>query len=84
MRVFFSPKQKSHSPKTFISKGKILERDMPFTGTSGVIEFERNASDVLNDIISSGLEHHMALTYGDHERLLEEFASTINLPIIKI
>ena len=25
MRVFFSPKHKSHSPKTFISKGKILE-----------------------------------------------------------
>ena len=25
MRVFFSPKHKSHSPKTFISKGKIVE-----------------------------------------------------------
>jgi len=44
-----------------ISKGKILKRVTEFTGTSGVIEFNSEASDVLNDGISKGLEHHMAL-----------------------
>ena len=44
-----------------ISKGKILKRVMEFTGTSGVIEFNSEASDVLNDVISIGLKHHMAL-----------------------
>ena len=44
-----------------ISKGKILKRVMAFTDTSGVIEFNSEASDVLNDVISKGLEHHMAL-----------------------
>jgi len=44
-----------------ISKGKILKRVMAFTGTSDVIEFNREASDELNDGISKGLEHHMPL-----------------------
>ena len=70
--------------KMIISKGKILKRDMAFTGTSGVIEFNSEASDVLNDVISSGLEHHMALAYGDHTQMLEEVASVMDLPIIKI
>ena len=70
--------------KMVISKGNMLKRDMAFTGTSGVIEFDRNSSDVLNDIISSGLEHHMALTYGDHTHLLKEVASSMKLPVIQI
>ena len=44
-----------------ISKGKILKRVMTFTGTSGFIEFKSEANDVLNVLISIGLEHHMAL-----------------------
>ena len=44
-----------------ISKGKILKRVIAFTGASGVIEFNSEASDELNDLISIGLEHHMAL-----------------------
>ena len=67
-----------------ISKGKDLKRVMAFTGTSGVIEFDRKASDVLNDVIASGLEHHMALAYGNHAQMLEEIASIMGLPIIKI
>ena len=70
--------------KMIISKGTMLKREMSFTGTSGVIEFDRNSNDVLNDIISSGLEHHMALTYGDHTHLLKEVASTMKLPVIQI
>ena len=44
-----------------ISKGKVLKRVMAFSVTSGVIEFKSEANDVLNVLISIGLEHHMAL-----------------------
>ena len=44
-----------------ISKGKILKKVITFTDTSGVIEFNSEASDVLYNLISKGLEHHMAL-----------------------
>lgn len=70
--------------KMVISKGEMLKRDMAFTGTSGVIKFDKNAEDVLNDIINSGLEHHMALSYGDHTQLLKEVASTMELPVQEI
>ena len=48
------------------------------------IKFDKNAEDVLNDIINSGLEHHMALSYGDHTQLLKEVASTMELPVQEI
>ena len=67
-----------------ISKGKILKRKMAFTGTSGVIQFDKSAKFVLNNIINSGLEHHMALSYGDHTQLLKELASVMELPVQEI
>ena len=68
--------------KMIIAKGNILKRDLPFTGTSGVIQFDREAKQVLEDIISSGLEHHVAIAYGDFEELLSEVASELNLPVL--
>ena len=62
-----------------ISKGKILKRVMAFSVTSGVIEFKSEANDVLNDVISKGLEHHMALAYGDHAQMPEEVSSIMDL-----
>ena len=70
--------------KMVISKGKMLKREMAFTGTSGVIQFDSSAEVVLNDIINSGLEHHMALSYGDHTQLLKEVASKMELPVQEI
>ena len=70
--------------KMIISKGQMLKRDMAFTGTSGVIKFDRSSDDVLKDIIGSGLEHHMALTYGDHTKTLKEVASVLKLPVLEI
>ena len=57
---------------------------MPFRGTSGVIEFDREAKLVLEDIISTGLEHHVAIAYGNYEKLLSEVASELDLPVLYI
>ena len=70
--------------KMVVSKGKMINRTLPFTGTSGVIKFDNDSKKVLNDIISFGLEHHVAITYGDHLRLLSELASELKLPILYI
>ncbi len=68
--------------KMMISRGNILKRELPFTGTSGVIRFDRHSKDVLEDIISSGLEHHVAIAYGDHVELLSELAMELSLPVL--
>ena len=70
--------------KMVLSKGKMIDRPLPFTGTSGVINFDNDTKEVLNNIISYGLEHHIAITYGDHVELLSELASELKLPILYI
>jgi len=49
-----------------------------------VINFDNDTKEVLNNIISYGLEHHIAITYGDHIELLSELASELKLPILYI
>lgn len=67
-----------------LAKAEMLKRPMAFTGTSGVLRFERSAGLVLNDIIDSGLEHHMALAYGDHRDALRGVAGAMNLPVLEL
>ena len=71
-------------PKMVISSGTILKREMAFTGTSGVIRFKNSSEVFLNNLIETGLEHHIAITYGNHKNLLIEVASCMNLPVIEI
>ena len=61
-----------------------LDRPMAFTGTSGVVRFERDAALVLGDIIASGLEHHMAIAYGEHRPVLRSAAAAMGLPILEL
>ena len=70
--------------KMVISSGTILKREMAFTGTSGVIRFKNSSEVFLNNLIETGLEHHIAITYGNHKNLLIEVASCMNLPVIEI
>ena len=72
------------SPKMILSSGDMLQRPMAFTGTSGVIRFDRPAEDALTDIIASGLEHHMAIAYGDHNDALKAVAAELKLPVLDI
>ncbi|WP_422371685.1 L-fucose/L-arabinose isomerase family protein [Hoeflea sp.] len=67
-----------------IGRGDMLKRAKAFTGTSGVVRFERDAGDVLDRVMNSGLEHHMALAYGDHVEALESFAAAAGLPVIHL
>ena len=64
--------------------GEMLHRPLAFWGTSGVIRFSRDAGDVLGDIMSSGLEHHVALVYGDHRPTLRGAAGALGLPLLEL
>ena len=84
MVTFVRLSQARGSPCLILARGEMLKRDMAFTGTSGVVRFERPADEVLARVIDSGLEHHMALAYGDHVARLESFAVAAGLPIIQL
>jgi hypothetical protein len=82
--TFLRISQSFNQPKMILGFGEMLKRPMAFTGTSGVVRFERPVAKVLDDIIASGLEHHMALAYGDHRATLRSVAAAMNLPLLEI
>ncbi|MBU4528597.1 MAG: hypothetical protein KUA43_22400 [Hoeflea sp.] len=82
--TFVRLSQARGNPCLILARGDMLKRDMAFTGTSGVVRFERPAGEMLARVIDSGLEHHMALAYGDHVTTLENFAVAAGLPVIHL
>ncbi|MGI9356864.1 MAG: L-fucose/L-arabinose isomerase family protein [Rhizobiaceae bacterium] len=70
--------------KMILSTAKMLDRPMAFTGTSGVMRFEQNAKSVLDKLIASGMEHHMALAYGDHTGALSGTAAALDIPVLRL
>jgi hypothetical protein len=82
--TFLRLSQAHGKPHMVLGYGEMLRRPMAFTGTSGVVRFERDAGAVLNDIIGSGLEHHMALAYGDHRDVLRGVAGAMGLGLLEL
>ncbi len=82
--TFMRISQGFNQPKMVLAHGQMLRRPMAFTGTSGTVRFERRADTVLSDVIASGLEHHMALAYGDHRDALRGAAGALGLPILEL
>jgi L-fucose isomerase-like protein len=70
--------------KMILAGARMLDRPMAFTGTSGIVRFERDINLVLDDLIASGAEHHMALTYGEHRPLLRSVAAAMKLPLMEL
>ncbi len=64
--------------------GEMLRRPPSFSGTSGVVRFDRPAGAVLGDVMDSGLEHHVALAYGDHLAGAEALAASLGVPFLEL
>ena len=67
-----------------IATGEALDEPMAFTGTSGTIRFDRSAPVVARDLMASGMEHHMALAYGDHADALRGVAAHLGVPVLEL
>jgi L-fucose isomerase-like protein len=62
----------------------VKKAPLSFSGTSGVVQFERPISDVLDTILGEGLEHHFSITYGDHVSVLKVFAKQLGLEVLDL
>lgn len=67
-----------------IGKGEIIRGPKSFSGTSGLLQFEHPAREILDVILTEGLEHHISITYGDHIPVLLALAELLNLPVLRI
>jgi L-fucose isomerase-like protein len=55
-----------------------------FTGTSGVLHFDRPATAVFDTIMRLGLEHHVSIVYGDYCEELRSVARLAGLPVVEL
>ena len=62
---------------------EMLDRPMAFTGTSGVATLPMAADAFTRAITDFGLEHHVALAYGDHREGLRQAAAGMGLPVVE-
>ncbi len=67
-----------------VGSGEIVAAPKSFSGTSGVVRFDQPASKVLDTILGSGLEHHLAITYGDHVPALTSLADLLDIPVLTL
>jgi hypothetical protein len=67
-----------------IATGEVTDAPMAFTGTSGTLRFDRGAGGVRGDLIASGMEHHMALAYGDHADALRGVAAGLGIDVLEL
>jgi hypothetical protein len=67
-----------------VATGEMLDRPKSFTGTSGVVRFDRSAADFANWLINGRLEHHMALAYGDYRSTLHSLAAALKIPVLDL
>ncbi|MEO8613342.1 MAG: L-fucose/L-arabinose isomerase family protein, partial [Chloroflexota bacterium] len=70
------------SYRLVIGSAEMLRAPKSFSGTSGVLKFDRPAAAILDTILSEGLEHHISLTYGDHTIALMTLAKMLELPVL--
>ena len=67
-----------------IGGGEMLKAPPAFTGTSGRIRFDSGAQAVMDAIMREGLEHHISITYGDHQDALESLAGLLGLSVLRL
>jgi L-fucose isomerase-like protein len=70
--------------KLVVGHGEMIRGPKSFSGTSGLLRFDRPAKEVLDVILTQGLEHHISITYGDFTAALTAFAKLLSIPILSL
>jgi len=71
-------------PKLVIGGAEMISAPRSFSGTSGVVRFDRPAAEVLDTVMAEGLEHHYAFAYGDFREELTAAAARLGLPVLEL
>ncbi len=76
--------QSKNRLRLVVGGGEVLKRPISYSGTSGVVRFDRPAREVMDAVIGEGLEHHMSLAYGDHRPALRRLARMLDVPVLEL
>lgn len=76
--------QSGGSIRLAVGTACVLDREHPFTGTSGVLAPDRPVAELLGTIFAEGLEHHLVVAHGDWRLELEAVAEALELPVVEL
>lgn len=76
--------QRRNEHALVVGGGEMVRAPLAFSGTAGVIRFDRPASDVMHTIMAEGLEHHYGFVYGDVRAELHALAEGWDIPVIEL
>ena len=76
--------QSGNQHRLVVGRGEMVRARRSFSGTSGVVRFGSGVDEVLDTVLSEGLEHHYGIVYGDVVDALRALASLLELPIVDL
>ncbi|MCA1951593.1 MAG: hypothetical protein LDL25_00770 [Hyphomicrobiales bacterium] len=76
--------QARNRPLLVLGSGEVLRAPKSFTGTSAVVSLKGGIAPALATLVDEGIEHHLAITYGDQRDLLEAWAGHRGLPVLDL
>jgi L-fucose isomerase-like protein len=76
--------QSRNRTRLVIGSGEMLDAPRPFSGTAGTLRFSRPVREVLDTLMSEGLEHHYGLSYGDGGDELRSTAAELGLEVVEL
>ncbi len=84
-RVTFARVSQARGSQSMVIAGaEMIARPLAFSGTAGVLKFDSPAAEVMAKVVGGGLEHHLALVYGDFRNELRRLAGAMKLPVLEL
>ncbi len=76
---------KGHDRTTMIiGGGEMIQAPLAFSGTAGVARLDSPATEVLENLMRAGLEHHTAIVYGDYRAPLRILADHLDIEVVEL
>nr|WP_321981277.1 L-fucose/L-arabinose isomerase family protein [uncultured Cohaesibacter sp.] len=70
--------------RLILAGAEMIKAPLAFSGTAGTAKPDIPVVEFLDRMISEGLEHHTALTYGDHRPVLRAIAKRLGIEVVEL
>ncbi len=70
--------------RLMVGSGEMIRGPQSFSGTAGLLRFDKPATHIIDRILHEGLEHHISITYGNYLPELRTVANMLGIPILNL
>lgn len=70
--------------RLILAGGEMVRAPLAFSGTAGTATLDIPVADFLDRMITEGLEHHTALTYGEHRPVMRALAKRLGIEVVEL